>query len=260
MIQNKMNSKMYIGRSNDVLLRWKKHQEMLRNNRHYNYHLQKSWNKYGEKGFAFTVLEVCVVEDLGAKEIEWIAKHKSYEKEYGYNMSLGGEGEIPTEETREKRRQSMLGKNKGIKRSPQTVEKIRLSSLGRKHSSGTIEKLRMMNTGENHPNYGCTLSNEHRQNQSEAKLGEKNHFYGKTHNDTTRSLISQARRVLTDEQAVDIYKRAHNGEKPKELALEYGVSASLISDIKRMRRRYKEIITDAIGLAVVAYKTGENKL
>ena len=52
-IENRVNHKIYIGQSVDIYTRWYNHKHSLRNGIHYNKHLQKSWDKYGEENFEF---------------------------------------------------------------------------------------------------------------------------------------------------------------------------------------------------------------
>jgi hypothetical protein len=144
-------------------------------------------------------------------------------------------------------------------------------SEGFKHNKETIEILRenMLNrnlTGENNPNYGGgNWSEETKKRFSELKkqqqLGSNNTFYGKTHSDEVRKIISKAnkgkklskehiqaiskpnlrQRKLTDKQVIEI----RNKFKPyfytkKMLAEEYNVS---IPTIKRIlnKKYYKEV-------------------
>ena len=67
-IENKINSKVYIGSSNNIKRRWQKHKALLRHNKHPNSHLQAAWNKYGEDSFEFSIIEECSLSDLLNKE------------------------------------------------------------------------------------------------------------------------------------------------------------------------------------------------
>jgi len=52
------NKKIYVGSTTRLLCqRWGDHKSLLRNNKHVNIHLQRSWNKYGESSFLFEELE-----------------------------------------------------------------------------------------------------------------------------------------------------------------------------------------------------------
>ncbi len=72
-IKNKVNGKMYIGQSRNIENRYKDHCRELKNNQHYNKHLQASYNKYGMSEFYITVLEECDIEILGPKEQQWVS-------------------------------------------------------------------------------------------------------------------------------------------------------------------------------------------
>lgn len=57
-ITNKINNKVYIGESEDILRRWKEHKEDLNNNSHHSYKLQNDWNEYGSDNFEFKIISV----------------------------------------------------------------------------------------------------------------------------------------------------------------------------------------------------------
>lgn len=87
-IHNKINGKRYIGSSKSVHYRWKgNHLPQLKTNTHYNRHLQSAWNKYGEEAFDFVVLEECTELELLAREGFYIEQFRSWEREYGYNLT-----------------------------------------------------------------------------------------------------------------------------------------------------------------------------
>ncbi len=85
-IQNKLNNKIYIGSAIGHYKRKGQHFYLLRNNKHFNTHLQSSWNKYGEKNFIFEVLEfIKDLKELKEKEEEYIKKYTSNNPEIGFN-------------------------------------------------------------------------------------------------------------------------------------------------------------------------------
>lgn len=71
-IENLANGKVYIGRAKDIQNRWHVHRKDLRRGRHYNKHLQRSWNENGEDQFKFFVLEYCDLEKLPECEQFWL--------------------------------------------------------------------------------------------------------------------------------------------------------------------------------------------
>lgn len=93
-IKNKINGKMYIGQSKDILTRWKQHcSHAIRGD--VSYLIINALRKYGVENFDFTVLEECRPCDLDSKEIEYINVFNTYigkDGGYGYNMTSGGDG------------------------------------------------------------------------------------------------------------------------------------------------------------------------
>lgn len=56
-IKNKRTGEYYVGESRDIESRWKRHKYELNKGAHHSEKLQKAWNKYGEKAFAFRVVQ-----------------------------------------------------------------------------------------------------------------------------------------------------------------------------------------------------------
>lgn len=77
-ITNKINNKMYIGQSKDIINRWDKHKNELNSNKHKNDYLQKSWNKYGEENFDFEIIVLCEPAELNRLEKHYIDKYDTF--------------------------------------------------------------------------------------------------------------------------------------------------------------------------------------
>ena len=135
-IENKENGKKYVGHAKNIQSRWRIHKSQLRRGAHINRFLQRAWNKYGEDAFAFYVLEECREEDLREAEMDWIEKLGTFKD--GYNLTIGGEGQ-----------------------------------LGKKLTKEQKEYLSAINLGERNPNYGLKRSAETRRRMSEAMKGKK---------------------------------------------------------------------------------------
>lgn len=71
-ITNTKTGHFYIGSSKNVSGRWAGHRWSLRNNKHGNIHLQRSWNRNGKNSFQFTLIESCFESDLLSREQHYI--------------------------------------------------------------------------------------------------------------------------------------------------------------------------------------------
>lgn len=155
------SNKRYIGiTSTNPYKRWS-------NGRGYigNYYFSRAINKYGWDNITHVVLyDHLSKAEAEQKERELIAQYQTNNKDYGYNLTDGGE----------------IGK----KHSPETIEKMRLAKIGKY-------------AGERNPRFGVKLSDETRQkisNRLKGKFaGNKNPNYGKTMSDEQKVKISKAR-------------------------------------------------------------------
>ena len=111
MLRNEIDGKIYIGQSTNLEKRNKQHKNALLNNRHFNEHLQKAYNKYGNV-FKFIIIELCSEEELDDKELYWINKFNSLNKKYGYNILSGGKQfKCHSQESKNKIRNANQGSN-----------------------------------------------------------------------------------------------------------------------------------------------------
>lgn len=104
-IQNKVNNKVYIGITNKGYNnRFRKHLSEARNGSTFILHL--AINKYGKDNFFVTLLETCSsLEVLKEREKFWIKTLNSTNRDFGYNMTEGGDGtfgRFHSEETKKK--------------------------------------------------------------------------------------------------------------------------------------------------------------
>lgn len=142
-IENLENGKVYIGQTrNSFTKRWQQHKMTLNKNYHFNRHLQRSWNKYTEAAFQFSVLESCdTLEQLDLLEIYYIKKYESYNHKFGFNKQYGGV--LTKEYTKEiKLKMSILssGENNGF--------------YGKKHTKKTKDLIGLKNKGKIPKNKG----------------------------------------------------------------------------------------------------------
>lgn len=134
--------------------------------------LQQAIKKYGKSNFEKTILEFCTLDELNDKEKEWIQKLNTYIGP-GYNLTPGGdgwtEGMKHSKTTLEKLKQN--SSQKGKKRSPETIEKIK-NSLKNYRDSLTEEERKQIygKSGEKLKGRKKQFTEEHRKNLS---LGQK---------------------------------------------------------------------------------------
>ena len=163
-IVNLVNHKRYIGQSINIEKRFYRHQYDLNNNKHYNQHLQRAWNKYGVDNFDFLIIEICHQSQLDEKEQYYILHYDSLNN--GYNNDSGGtDGRIVSEETKQK-----------ISDNHHDVSGINNPMYGRKHKKTSVEKIR---------------------NNMRDVSGENNPMYGRKHTDNAKKKISNIHRGKT---------------------------------------------------------------
>lgn len=81
----KTNGKMYVGSSQNLIMRKTQHISELRKCKHGNDNLQRDFNNYGEQSFRFLIIERCYVTDLEEREQYYIDLYNSIEN--GYNIA-----------------------------------------------------------------------------------------------------------------------------------------------------------------------------
>ena len=111
--------------------------------------------KYGWDNFEHDILFDGLSRDEAIHmEETLISEYHANEREYGYNLTSGGENNIPSDTTRQKMSEVMSG----------PANKMR----GRKHTQEEIEWYRQRFSGEGNPRYGTHLSDSTKQKISDA--------------------------------------------------------------------------------------------
>ena len=142
-ITNKINGRYYIGSSINIKNRWNEHKRTLKQNKHDNDFLQKSWNKHGEESFLFEIIEyVLDLNKLLEREQSYLDLI-TYDKKMSYNLcKTAGNmlGFKHSDETKKKMSNSRIGnKNSlGFEHSDETKKKMSNSHFGLKHDDKTI--------------------------------------------------------------------------------------------------------------------------
>jgi group I intron endonuclease len=110
-ITNTITGVFYIGSSVDIKRRWTEHRNTLSAGRHFNTRLQASWIKHGPTVFTFEVIEYCIESELINREQSWLDTTATQDR---YNQLPKAFSHL------------------GAKRSPETIERMRVSFKTRK--------------------------------------------------------------------------------------------------------------------------------
>lgn len=127
-------SKCYVGQSSNTVGRFNNYlnDAFLNGHKNSNAPFIKALLKYGQSAFGVMILEYVSVEDLGPREIHWIALLGTY-----YNASAGG-----------------VTGSTGATHTQQTKDKLRDMRLGTKHSDETKALISQSSTGVNNGFFG----------------------------------------------------------------------------------------------------------
>jgi group I intron endonuclease len=163
---NKINGKVYIGKTENTLTaRWKEHLRAVHKGSRLYFH--RAIRKHGAEAFETNTLhEAKSFDELNAMETFFIILYQSHKLEYGYNMTLGGDGASPgnknavgythTDEWKEAARQRMMGNThtagkkhrthprRGIKLGAEHIVKVQQKTKFRMSSPEGREQARRM--------------------------------------------------------------------------------------------------------------------
>lgn len=192
-ITNKINNKIYIGKTKDTIeLRFKGHVRDAQKYKDGNFrsHLYEAMNLYGIENFTVQEIESCNYDLLSEREQYWIKYYNSQDGDVGYNICKGGEG----------------GPGGPMMQ-------------GKHHSLQTRQWMSDSRKGTQNSNYGnrWNQSDELKQLHSVLSSGENNGMYGKKHTEGTKKLISERNsgKVAYSNVEKDIVKMIAKGEIEK---------------------------------------------
>ena len=185
-IVNITNGKMYIGSSKNMMRRWKQHTSLLNNNHHHSVHLQRAWNKYGKENFMYEILK----EMPTASDVELLDEERRFVESLKPEYNVGG-----------------IGGGDNLTNNPNReliIEKITKSIRDRNARMTDQDKLeKWSRPGEKNPNWKGGISIKYCKDCGDeidygslrcmacSKIGSQNPFYGKSHTEETKTLLSQ---------------------------------------------------------------------
>lgn len=169
---NKINGKVYVGLTNNVKRRWRNSGYFYKGSPYFKHAI----DKYGWDNFEHEILfEHLTEEEAKQKETEMVLYYRSNEPEYGYNLTNGGDLNVPNEEIRKQ----ISNTQRKRMQNPEVRQKIKLGSQKRE--------------------------------QKYKQQGIKNPFYGKTHTKESRQKMSKSNWYNKDpEKFMEIHKNHLN--------------------------------------------------
>lgn len=194
-----INNKVYIGQTvqSPPIKRWIEHYDEIRNEENQLF-VYRAMRKCGIENFTFQILEENIMlKDLNNREAYYIDKYNSNNKEYGYNLTRGGHYTVKSKIDEAK----VLEIIEYIKNEKEKtfVEIAKIFDVSR-------EMISDINTGET--------------------WYFKNQIYPIRDNSELKNKISH-------DQVYDIYERLLNKESLTEIAKDYNVSVTNISNINK---------------------------
>ena len=174
------SNKRYYGITSEdkVQDRWKNGKAYSKNK-----HFTNAINKYGWDNFQHIVLfNNLTKEEASLLEQMYIALYNTFDDDYGYNQSLGGENNVWSEKSKKKMSESRKGKHhteeakknisEGMKAHHTEETKKQISESLKAYYSKKTNKGRVK--GRVAWNKGKQLTEEHKKNMSEALKGKNN--------------------------------------------------------------------------------------
>lgn len=144
-IRNKVNNKVYIGKSKNIYTRITQHISLLRRkSKDENRYLINSWYKYEEDKFEYFVLEYLNLDEqlLKERELFWIETYNSTDRKVGYNLRKDSSTNMVChDETRKLQSENTKGnKNPNFQHYWSEEKKIAMSKLKKKQYKEGIVK------------------------------------------------------------------------------------------------------------------------
>lgn len=168
-IENKINNKKYIGSAVNIDIRFKRHINDLKKEKHANIYLQREFNKYGLDNFIFECIEVCNKKNLKETEQKYLDDIFSIKEcnLYYYNIGQKASGGDNISQH----------PNKDI-----IIKKIKKGLHKRYKNENDQDKIKRSNKikGEKNPNYNHKWNDEQRKRMSDQRKGKHSKIKGKT--------------------------------------------------------------------------------
>lgn len=186
--KNRLNGKIYIGRTRSIYRRWKDYRAYAKGSRKAKYCFVSAIRKYGLDAFEFGILEFCSsdYDIMISREEYWIAKLDATNT--GYNKTSDGTGPVGVKWTEEqKERSSKARKGTGLwseeRKREMSIRQMGVNGtfFGKTHTPETRAILSMKSKGRKMPQSAIDKQKE--------RMRAHNHMSGKSHNKKQSQLM-----------------------------------------------------------------------
>lgn len=249
----------YIGQSCQIIKRFWRHKNDLKNNNHDNIMLQRCFNKYGETSLCFEIIEDCEPEELDSSEQRWLDLSATDNLCININRTAtkppDPTGRILSDETKNKISKANLGKKRSndfkqqvskmhqgnqywLGKTHTELSKKKISDankgktpwLGKEHTDSTKKKISDANKNQIPWNKGIPRTEEEKKKISNSKKGKTSGMLGKTHTESAKRKMSD-RQTLTIHCLVSPEGVRHTFTKTKEFCKEHGLHAKYVYEL-----------------------------
>lgn len=168
------SGRFYIGSAANTKIRWRRHEQQLKNGDHHSKYLQRLYNKYGAESLTYEIVEYCEVDKLLEREQYYLdtlspplnslkiagsalghkhseeTKRRQSERQKGKKRTFTEEGwanilaslkKPRSEESRKKYSEAAKRRDMSHLRTPEALEKVADFHRGRKRSEETKRKI-----------------------------------------------------------------------------------------------------------------------
>lgn len=227
-IRNIIDNKIYIGSTKDQVKRKYKHFYELKNNIHGNGHLQRAFNKYGEKNFVFEILEECEEKLRINLEQLHIDKKDVLNDNLGYNIRPRADMKKISEETKQKL--SIITKNQWLNGNVSSEGCFKKGQTMTELQKIKAKRTRLLNNKKRSP-----ISEETRKIMSEVQKGKK-----LSRETIQKMAISKYKKLLLYDLNNTFIKEFESlQEASKELGIHSTtISKHLIGKIKTIKKQF----------------------
>lgn len=229
---NKINNKKYIGQTKTSL----KERAGKKGNAYESCILfWRAIEKYGWESFTTQIIKKSLtLKESNYWEEFYIKKYKTINSDYGYNIRIGGNNSLFSEETKNKLSKIHKGKQIGKDN----------SMYGKHHTSEARKSISKKNSGELNANYGKKMTEEQKEKIRKTKK-ENYKKYGSKLKGVKKTKEAIRNNALSQKNRKEVLQYSLNGEfikeyiSQKEASKQTGVSQSNLNNCCQHKKGYK---------------------